>query len=361
MKRLLVTLATLVFVILSLPLVSFGLNFSGLGTSTIDGVMSPGEWDNAAKVDFQASLPSSEGGGTTPATLYVMNDGLNLYMAVKIKRSSFGFQTNFLVDFDNNNDGIAEIGNDGLQMSIGNYVNLMFGDYYRYVKPGDPVGSDNGWQLDTADTVNMGTSDISAFAKNDGTYTIFELSHLLCSKDSLHDFCLKRGATVGFRATLQLYPLASTATSPKGVKPYAETVIPVAGTAAGSNYGQITLAIPKVPGVSIDIKPGSSRVHTINTKSEGKIPVAILSTDQFNAPKSVDRNSLTFGRTGDERSMAFCNEDPHDVNGDGLPDLICHFSTQLAEFEPGDLFGILNGKTIDGSSFTAKDSVRIVK
>ncbi|MGE5172868.1 MAG: hypothetical protein ACM3MD_03470, partial [Betaproteobacteria bacterium] len=72
MKRLLVTLATLVIVILSLPLMSFGLNLSGYGTATINGTMDAGEWDHAGKFDFQANVPPSDGGGTTPATLYVM-------------------------------------------------------------------------------------------------------------------------------------------------------------------------------------------------------------------------------------------------------------------------------------------------
>jgi hypothetical protein len=55
-----------------------------------------------------------------------------------------------------------------------------------------------------------------------------------------------------------------------------------------------------------------------------------------------------------------CNEDPQDVNGDGLPDLVCHFTTQLTGFQTGDTVGILNGKAKDGA-FTAKDSVRLVK
>src|SRR3990172_2087064 len=97
MKKLLVIL---VMVVMSVATVSFGAeSASTYGIATIDGVMSPGEWDNAAKIDFQANVPAEDGGGTTPATLYVMNDGINLYLAVKISRPSFGVTTQFFSEF----------------------------------------------------------------------------------------------------------------------------------------------------------------------------------------------------------------------------------------------------------------------
>jgi len=111
--------------------------------------------------------------------------------------------------------------------------------------------------------------------------------------------------------------------------------------------------------VTIDIKPGSFP-NSINRRSKGKIPVAILSTADFDAPARVDWASLTFGRTGDERSLAFCDSSPEDVNGDGLPDLVCHFSTQLTGFDAGDTEGVVKGRNIDGTAITGRDSVRIV-
>lgn len=114
--------------------------------------------------------------------------------------------------------------------------------------------------------------------------------------------------------------------------------------------------------VDIDIKPGSDS-NTVNPKSNGKIPVAILSTKDFDAPSQVDQNSLTFGRTGDEQSLAFCNRRPKDVNHDGLKDdLVCHFYTQIAGFKCGDTEGILRGKTLDGTpiAIEGRDSVKIV-
>jgi hypothetical protein len=111
--------------------------------------------------------------------------------------------------------------------------------------------------------------------------------------------------------------------------------------------------------VGIDIKPGGVP-NSINRRSEGKIPVAILSSATFDA-REVDAASLTFGRTGDEESLAFYSPAPEDVNGDGLPDLICHFNTPATGFLLGDTQGVLKGKTLKGAAIRGMDSVRIVR
>ena len=74
----------------------------------------------------------------------------------------------------------------------------------------------------------------------------------------------------------------------------------------------------------------------------------------------VNTTSLTFGRTGDESSLAFCNSNGEDVNRDGLLDLVCHFDTQAAAFRPGDTQGILKGQTVEGTAVMGTDSVLIV-
>jgi hypothetical protein len=328
---------------------------STYGTATINGTMDPGEWDNAAKIDFQANVPPSDGGGTTPATLYVMNDGLNLYLAVKITRPSFGYYTYVIVYFDNKNVGFPQDGDDVVQLYVGQTRPLTFLDMYRFTSTGAPAGSAGSTTEDTDYSTSgcilpAGQKDGAWAANNDGSVTFIEFSRLLNSKDVLHDFSLKPGDTLGYNFNLRLYSIASPRT-------IADTIIPASGT--GAYYGQITLAQDMVTRV-IDIKPGGS-VNSINRKSEGKIPVAILSTADFSAPVSVDRTLLTFGRTGVEASPVFCNSGSEDVNNDGLPDLICHFATQLTGFQLEDSFGILKGQTTDGTPFSAKDSVRIVK
>lgn len=110
--------------------------------------------------------------------------------------------------------------------------------------------------------------------------------------------------------------------------------------------------------VNIDIKPGDD-TNSINPKSKGKIPVAILSTENFDAPSQIDLTNLTFGQTGDEQSLAFC-QGAEDVNRDGLQDLVCHFYTQETGFQCGDTVGILMGKTKGGMVIGGSDLVKIV-
>ena len=120
--------------------------------------------------------------------------------------------------------------------------------------------------------------------------------------------------------------------------------------------------------VNIDIKPGKTpnRIEIESEEEDGKIPVAILSTSQFDASQQVARSSLTFGHTGDENSlrrrghkgMPDCRT--RDVNHDSLLDLVCRFLTRKTGFQPGDTEGILKGQTVDGVSIEGRDSVVIV-
>jgi hypothetical protein len=109
--------------------------------------------------------------------------------------------------------------------------------------------------------------------------------------------------------------------------------------------------------VDIDIKPGGVP-NSINRRSRGKIPVAILSSPTLDVLSEVDTSSLTFGRTGDEASLAFCNAE--DVNGDHLLDVVCHFNTEATGFLVGDTRGVLKGDTRSGVPIEGADSVRIV-
>lgn len=107
---------------------------------------------------------------------------------------------------------------------------------------------------------------------------------------------------------------------------------------------------------TVAIKPRGD--NNINLKSNAKIPVAVLSTKDFNAYNQVDPDSLTFGRTGDEASLAYCDR-PRDVNGDGLKDLVCHFYSRDTDFQCGDTWGILKGETLQGTPIEGIDSVKI--
>jgi hypothetical protein len=109
--------------------------------------------------------------------------------------------------------------------------------------------------------------------------------------------------------------------------------------------------------VDISIKPDAASPVAINPRSRGKIPVAILSTTTFNATAVVDPASVTFGRTGNEQSLEFCNPNGEDVNADGLIDLVCHFSTELTGIKAGDTLGVLKAKTIQGLPLVAQEAI----
>ena len=127
--------------------------------------------------------------------------------------------------------------------------------------------------------------------------------------------------------------------------------------------GDYTLVIsgvsPELRQISIDIKPGGGTVAPINPKSKGGIPVALLSSDDFDA-LAVDFKSLTFGSTGDERSLQRCGKGGEDVNGDGRLDLVCHFETQAASFDANDLEGIVKGKGGDGMRFEGRGLLKVI-
>ena len=90
----------------------------------------------------------------------------------------------------------------------------------------------------------------------------------------------------------------------------------------------------------IDIRPGKTS-NQVNPKSLGRPQVAILSTRTFDATTAVVQSTITFGRTGAESSLISCGKTFKDVNGDGLPDLICRFSLRYAGFQMGNTMGIL--------------------
>lgn len=110
--------------------------------------------------------------------------------------------------------------------------------------------------------------------------------------------------------------------------------------------------------VAIDIRPRRDP-NVINIRGKGKIPVAILSTAEFDASSEVDEGSLRFGMEGDEASLAFCARQAKDVNGDGFMDLVCRFNTQATGLQQGDTEAFLEGETLGGRPIVGSDSVII--
>ena len=125
-------------------------------------------------------------------------------------------------------------------------------------------------------------------------------------------------------------------------------------------YHSLALVGPSIITVEIDIKPGSYP-SSINLGSNGNVPVAIFSTEDFDAT-TVDQLTITLGGAevrirGKGDSMRFYE----DVDGDGLLDILVHVDTRALELSPGDTEAILEGYTFDGKKIRGEDTVRIVQ
>jgi N-acetylneuraminic acid mutarotase len=129
--------------------------------------------------------------------------------------------------------------------------------------------------------------------------------------------------------------------------------------------------------VSIDIKPGD-RANTINLKSNGVVPVAILGSATFD-PMTVDPTTVTLaGAHVATRGRGAPMTGQSDVNGDGYPDLLLYFRTQdltaLQQMDsrlrgndgtavgtlPLQVEAVLYGTTYSGQRIRGSDTVRIV-
>ena len=102
--------------------------------------------------------------------------------------------------------------------------------------------------------------------------------------------------------------------------------------------------IPRSIRAEIDITPGSNP-NSINPKSKGKIPVAILTTDTLDAT-SVDSTTVFFGARKTKAHQV--HSALEDVDKDGDIDMILHFKIQDTGIECGDNSAFLSGKTSSG-------------
>lgn len=171
---------------------------NGFGTPLIDGVLAAGEWASATTFQVPVVLP---GGGTTPGTLYVMNDQVNLYLAFKYSRSTADPSKGVQFQFDNSAGSLFGLsrtreGDDHIALNSGS----PFMDAYWTYRAPCPAPGPCGFM----DTDDGGTVDGSGAFGSDGTTHVFEVAHPLRSADTAHDLFLLANQDVGMRFEMRI-------------------------------------------------------------------------------------------------------------------------------------------------------------
>lgn len=151
------------------------------------------------------------------------------------------------------------------------------------------------------------------------------------------------GAVVSFECADALAGIAS---CPKAVTLATPGIHTVSGSAVdrADNSAGTSIEVRVARLVVIDNKPGSDPNSYGCRAAGGDLPVAILSSADFDAT-TVDASSVRAGRTGIEAAETHRARDGsakrhvEDVNGDGLVDLVFHFRFGDTGFSCADLGG----------------------
>lgn len=117
---------------------------------------------------------------------------------------------------------------------------------------------------------------------------------------------------------------------------------------------------PEPKNVRIDVRPGEPAEKATVHLARARIPVAILSSEDFDAMQ-IDTSKLTFGRSGDEQSLEKCYPKGVDVNHDRRRDMVCLFSVKASNFEPNDVVGVVKGSTATGTKFQGRGLLKVIE
>jgi hypothetical protein len=125
----------------------------------------------------------------------------------------------------------------------------------------------------------------------------------------------------------------------------------------GSNFRRFECGVITA---AIDVKPGSDS-NCVNLGSAGVIPVAVLSSNNFDAtqinPATVSLAGASIKLVAKSGRFLAHRED---VNGDGLLDLVCQVLTEDFFLEPGESTALFEAETFNGIQVRGEDSVCIV-
>lgn len=183
--------------------------FDGWGTASVDGSFD-GEWACARSLDFSANIS----GGSTPATLYWMNDNDRLYFAVRIMQPAISNKNSIRLDIDVDGDGIAEAFDDIIGYDADQQRAL---DQFLTARCANNNQSGCGR--------NDNSMDVAGAVANDGVYTTYELSQHLAGDANGEDLVAAAGDQLGFFLTVRVGNGAQGNTQVPGFRDYRSITI----------------------------------------------------------------------------------------------------------------------------------------
>jgi hypothetical protein len=328
-------------------------NFTGCGTARIDGILDPAEWSGATWRAITLNYPS----GPIVGGLAVMNDNLNLYIGLRFPET-VPLYGSLGVEFDNDNDGVPfEQGDDAF---VANNQAGFFDDF-RTLLPPCPPGAVCGPE----DVDHGGTSDGQMRFANNGTESVYEISHPLDSGDAGHDFALSAGQTVGFFVHLRFIDASGGIFDTHDPGHAIYNTITVQGCLPPILSGCGT---PTLDGLvkAGEWAPAGSFRFSVRTPHRGTAPATLyVMNDSFNLYMAVAYDRTIIASPGGE-FLFFSFDDDHSGFASPGDDLISGrpagtFYDMVAQPCGSVLCAdsdTTHGGTIDGASAFANDGVR---
>lgn len=337
------------------------------GTPTVDGVLSPGEWDGAVAVRFDLDLPStSEVGAVAPAEIMARSDDENLYVAFRLGADTSAYGHRLSVTLDANGSGTADDGDDQLEYSWaagGSGGQALFADEFLWdclLGPGARSICDTpdpgGW---LAELLN-GTHDGGGAIHFGDDETTIELWHPYTGRDprdvertagqvipAVFSFDLTDGCDLGgifgpYCGATTLFPSSRY-----------ESIFPEACTAPAADPHVVAIRIGTSgePLPTIDIVPGDA---------ERSVAVTVLGSNALDV-RDVDPSTLFFmwAPVARDRSGAALAS-IEDVDGDGVDDLTARFRTLGLQYGYDGWYTSLAGRTRTGRRFHGWTLVRVL-
>jgi len=205
----------------------------------VDGIITAGEYSGGVSLSFVAAVPAGLISLPTPVTVQVKRDQTYLYLAMTYDRKSPIHPMDLVAfEFDNDNDGDREEGDDALSVFANGAPNVaqVAGDGHRYkTSTGSAIQRDNldGGTIDAL--VAWGTA-------GGGTKITYEIRQPLNSADDAHDFSI---APIFGSQTVGMQMMVALEKGPIGSLEFLRTHHP-----SFTTYCQLTVSNAKVTSVS---------------------------------------------------------------------------------------------------------------